>query len=276
MDLMKIAKDIQPLIKHNSSTILTGLGVVGSLGSAVLAVKATPRAVRKMETAYIQKNNARAFEAEIADGETVEEVPLSRVEVIKVVWKDYIPAVTMEVITIGCIIGAQSINMRRQAALISAFGITEAAFREYQERVAAESPATDRKVRDETARDLIKDNPVSKAEVLLIGNGEQLFYDAKSDRYFMSTVQKVQKTVNDLNFRILNQDYVSLNEFYSVIGLKDLPDGDDMGWTPEHPLEVDYSTHLSDDECFFDEGGLGGLQRGDGNGLGHFKILFRV
>jgi hypothetical protein len=244
MDISNLLGNLGPLVKRNSSTILTGIGVAGSVGSAILAVKATPGAVRKLDAAYLEKNRAK-------DSEELENLPvesLTKLEVIKIVWKDYIPAVGLQIVTITCVIGAQSINLRRQATLISVATLSETAFREYQDRVTLEAPTVDRKVRDEIAKDHIDKHPVSEREVLIIGNGDQLFYDDNTDRYFMSTMQKVQKAVNDINFRILNQNYASVNEFYNEIGLKRIADGDEMGWTPESPLEIDYVAHISDDE----------------------------
>lgn len=243
MDLSLITKNTGMLLKQNSSTILTGLGVAGSIGSFVLAVKATPLAVRKLDVAYQDKNNALYDE----NGETeLPAVPLTKIEVIRTVWKDYVPAVGLQVVTIGCIVGSQSINLRKQAALISAFGISEAALREYQERMAVETPTKDRKVRDDIARDKMENDPVSSKEVLLIGNGDQLFYESHTGRYFNSTMQKVQKAVNDLNFQVLNQDYASQNDFYNMIGLPTVTQGDEMGWTTEHKLDIDYSAQISD------------------------------
>lgn len=242
MDIGTLAKNLGPLLKRNSSTILTGIGVAGSIGSAILAVKATPGAVRKLDEAFLEKQDV------LNNGE-LGLVSLTKREVIKIVWKDYIPAVGLQVITITCIIGAQGINMRRQAALISIATVSETAFREYQERVREEAPATDRKVRDDIIQSKIDENPVSKSEVIIVaGGGDQLFYDAHTDRYFMSTMQKVQKAVNDINFRVLNQNYASLNEFYSMIGLKPVAQGDETGWTAEHTLEIDYNAKISDDD----------------------------
>lgn len=237
MNIQHVFNNIGPLIKRNSSTILTGLGVAGSVGALILGVKATPNALSKLEVAYLDKN---------ADENT--DLPLTKVAVIKIVWRDYASAVALEVVTIACVIGAQSINLRKQAAVISAFSVTEAAFREYQERITAEVPTKDRKVRDDMAKAKMDDNPVSTSEIMLVGNGDQLFYESHTDRYFMSTMQKVQKAVNDLNFRVLGQNYASLNEFYSLVGLKTVSHGDEIGWTSEHALEVDYSTQFTDDD----------------------------
>lgn len=244
MDIANIARNIGPLIRRNSSSILTGLGVAGSVGSLILGIKATPGAIRKMDEAFEIKNDRRP-----EDGiDDVPMVPLTRREVFVVVWKDYIPAVGMQIITISAVVGAQSINLRRQAMFISALTVTETAFREYQDRVAVEAPTKDRKVRDDIARDQLAKHPIAGSEVVVVGNGDQLFYDAYSGRHFQSTKQKVDSAVNSLNFRILNHEYASLNEFYAEIGLNNLPQGDDLGWTPEHPVELDFSTHMTDDD----------------------------
>lgn len=241
MDILSQLKNAGPLLKRNSSSILTGLGVAGSVGSLILGVKATPQALEKLEKAYFDKNS---YENQVEYAR----VALTKTEIIKTVWIDYIPAVGLQVLTIACVVGAQSINMRKQAAIISAFSISEAALREYQERMAVEAPTKDRKVRDDMAKAVVESNPVGDREILLIGDGDQLFYESHTDRYFMSTMQKIKKIINDLNFRILQQDYASLNEFYSAIGLKNVEIGDQTGWTPEHPIEVDFSTQLTEDD----------------------------
>lgn len=241
MDISTVVKHTGQLIRRNSSVILTGVGIAGSVTSAILAVKATPRAVRKLDLAYIEKNDVLSH---VLPGPT----QLTKREIVKVVWKDYLPAVGVQVVTIGCIIGAQTVNQRRQAALISAFSLSETALREYQERMAVEAPAKDRKVRDEIAQAKVEAHPASGADILLAHNGDQLFYEPHTDRYFYSTMNKVDKAVNDLNFRILNQEYASQNEFYEAIGLKAVSQGDEFGWTADHPLELDKTTVLTDDD----------------------------
>lgn len=239
MDISPVTKNIVPLLKHNTSSILSGLGVAGSVASMVLAVKATPAAQNKLDVAFFNKN----------DNDEPGLVPLTRREVVKLVWKDYIPAASLQVVTIACIVGAQSINLRKQTALISIATVSETAFREYQDRMAVEVPTKDRKVRDDIAREKVDANPVSGREVLVIaGGGDQLFYEPQTDRYFMSTMQKVQKAVIDINFHIINDNYAPLNAFFSLLGLKSIAQGEDLGWTTEVPLEVNYSAQVTDDD----------------------------
>lgn len=244
MDISNITKAAGALLRRNSSSILTGLGVAGSLTSAVLAVKATPRVIRKLDAAYLEKNGVE-FASQL-DGLPVES--LTKREVIAVAWRDYVPALGVEILTITSIIGAQSINLRRQATLVSLVGISETALREYQERMAVEAPTKDRKVRDDIARKQLEDHPVNDAQVIIVDGGDQLFYDSYTDRYFKSSMQRVQKAINDINARINNQQFASLNELYDKLGLKHVSQGDDMGWTPEHVLEMDYSTHMTEDD----------------------------
>lgn len=244
MDISNITQNIGPLLKHNTSTILTGLGVAGSIGSMIMGIKATPAAQRKLDAAFIAKND-EAFDPEEPDKGLIS---LTNLEVVKLVWLDYLPAISLQVVTVACVVGAQSINLRKQAALISVATISETAFREYQERIAAEVPAKDRKVRDDIAAQKIADNPVTSREVIIVGGGDQLFYDGYTGRYFQTTKQKVDKTVNELNFQIINQEYASLNEFYSGIGIASIPTGEDFGWNTAHKLDLDFSTHMTDDD----------------------------
>lgn len=238
MNFGNIVKGAGQLLKRNSSTILTGLGVAGSVGAVILGIKVTPTVIRKLDRAYLVKNQ---------DPDTPDE-SLTFVEVIKVAWKDYLPVVILEGAVIGCVIGAQSINLRRQAAWISAFTVSETALREYQERMSVEAPHKDQKVRGDMAQAKLDANPISKSEVVIIGNGDQLFFEPTTGRYFMSNMQKVQKAVNDINFRVLNQNYASMNEFFTLLGLDSTDLGDELGWTPEHELEVDYKTKLTEDD----------------------------
>ena len=239
MDIQHLITNMGPLIKRNSSTILTGLGVAGSVGSLILGIKASPGAQYKLDARYIELNEDRG-------DDELKRIPV--LEVIQLVWLDYLPAVGLQIMSIACVVSAQSINLRKQAAVISAFSITEAAFREYQDRMTVEAPTQDRKVRDDIAAKVLKDNPVGGREVILLGSGDQLFFDSYSGRYFQATKQVVDKAVNDINFRILNQEYASVNEFYSSIGLAGTDSGEEFGWTADHPLELDFSTHITDDD----------------------------
>ena len=95
-------------IKKHSPEILTGIGVTGMITSTMLAVKATPKALILIEDAKDVKNNE-----------------LTTLETIKVAWKPYIPAVVTGIASTACIIGASTVNYKRNAALATAYAISE-------------------------------------------------------------------------------------------------------------------------------------------------------
>lgn len=95
-------------IKKNASTILTGLGTIGVVATSVMAVKATPRALDLIEKAEKEKGDE-----------------LTKWETVKVAGPTYLPAILLGTSTIACIFGAQILNQRQQAALMSAYDFLE-------------------------------------------------------------------------------------------------------------------------------------------------------
>ena len=53
---------------------------------------------------------------------------------------------------------------------------------------------------------------------------------------------------NELNSRLINEMYVSLNDFYYELGLKTTTGGDDLGWNIHRDglVDVQFSSQLSD------------------------------
>ena len=109
-------------LKKHSSTILTVISAGGVVATTVLAVKATPKALQLIE--------AKKVEVGLQP-----DTPLPTKEVVKATWKCYIPAATTGVLSATCIIGASRVNLRRNAALATAYKISETALSEYKEKV---------------------------------------------------------------------------------------------------------------------------------------------
>ena len=106
-------------------------------------------------------------------------MPNSFLDKVKVAWKLYIPTAAMGVVTTACIIGSNSINQSRNAALATVYGLTEVAFREYKEKVVDNIGRNkELKIRDDIAGDRVANNPVGDRTIIITGNGEVLCYDA--------------------------------------------------------------------------------------------------
>lgn len=124
MNVQSMTKNLTTQISKNSPTILTGLSVAGLISTTILAVRATPKAMELIQEERYQKA-----------GTTLPLPDLTKKEIIQATYKCYIPAAVMGTVTIACIIGANNINLRRNAALASLYSISEKTMKEYQTKL---------------------------------------------------------------------------------------------------------------------------------------------
>lgn len=224
-------------LTRHSPEILTGLGIGGMLTSTVLAVKATPKALRLMEL--------KKEELGISSDEK-----LTVKETVQATWKCYIPAAVTATVSTACLIGASTVSAKRNAALAAAYQLSQSALTEFRESVIETvGEKKEQAIRDNANKKRIENNPASNCEVFVTGGGETLFYEPISDRYFTSDMEKVRKAENDLNKKLLQEMYVSLNDFYDEIGLKQTSLGNSIGWNlnKEGMLNFHYSALITDE-----------------------------
>ena len=232
-NLATITKDIRKFASKRSPEILTGIGIAGMITTTILAVRATPKALELIE--------------EQKEEESVDE--LSSFEVVKVAWKPYIPAMVTCIASIACLIGASSVNTKRNAALATAYKLSETALSEYRDKVVETiGEKKERIVRDKVAEERVKKKTVKKNEVIVTGNGKTLCFDPISGRYFMCSIETIKKAENTLNKQMLHDisGYVSLNEFYDELGLDHTSVGNDLGWNTNQLIDIDFSSQLND------------------------------
>lgn len=224
-----IAKRLQ----EYSPEILIGIGISGMVYATVAAVHSTPKAI-----ALIREKKKKLKKNE-----------LNKIEKIKAAYKCYIPSTAITVLSIGCIIAASNINHRRNAVLATAYSLSESALKLYQEKVIETiGEKKEQQIRDEVAKEQITNNPISKNEVIVTGGGETLCYDILSGRYFKSNIEKLKKAVNELNRTMINDMYVSLNDYYDLIGLSEIQIGNSLGWNANDALvELRFSAQLVDE-----------------------------
>lgn len=226
----KFIKDAQKAIVKRSPEILTGLGVAGLVTTTVLAVKATPKALRLIEMA---EDHGIGITSKNGDPDW-ERRPLTKLETVKVAWKPYIPAAVTGAVSIACIIGASSVHARRNAALATAYQLSTTALSEYKEKVVETiGEKKEQQVRDKIAQDKVNKHPVSSSEVMMLSSDGVMFLEPTSNRYFVKdSKESVREIVNDLNERLTSgmEEYISLSEFYDEIGLSHTEVSDDLGW----------------------------------------------
>lgn len=234
-DLAKFFKGVQQSLSKHSPEILVGLGITGMVTTVVLAVRATPKALENIE-----KKKKDEKKDKLTVGETV-----------KATWKCYIPTAITGVTSAACVIGANSVNTRRNAALAAAYKLTETAFTEYREKVVETiGEKKEQVVHDKIAEDRVAKNPVSSTDVIITEKGNTRFMDGISGRRFLSDMDKIKRAVNEINYRITTDfcGYVTLTEFYDEIGLPGTDISDELVWRCDRGLlELRTSAQIDED-----------------------------
>lgn len=235
--LQKTANNVFGFVSKNSPTILTCMGVFGLVTTTVMAIEATPKALDILVEASAQKEYDHGTDE------------LDPMEIVKLTYKCYIPTAVMGSLTVACIIGANSINLRRNAALATVYSLTEATLKEYQSKVVSTiGEVKEKAIKDEIAKDKIEKNKPKKSNVVVTGKGDTLCYDSISGRYFKSDIEKIKSSVNELNRDLLYEMFVSLNDVYYALGLSNIKMGDQMGWHIDNGMILfDYSSQLTED-----------------------------
>lgn len=230
------------VIKKRSPEILTGLGIAGMVTTTVLAVKATPKALTLIQDAEIEK-----VDEQVKEGKGPDELDekLTPVEVVKVAWKPYIPAVLLGTASAACLIGANSVHARRHAALYSAYKLSETALTEYKDKVKEIVP--EKKVKE--IKQKLADDKVdkvakkdSKPRVIVSNDGDTWFVDPFTNEPFLSTTAKVDAAINKVNRQMMDEMFASLSDLYDELGIDHTVNSDDIGWCIDDGLiESDFS-----------------------------------
>ena len=235
-----IFKPAQKAITDNSAAILTGVGVVGTITTAILTGRGTIKAVRTLDEA-----NAM-LRAQIEESSTPPQ-ELTLPAKVGLVGVHYIPAISSGITTITAILFSYKISSKQSAAFAAAYGISERAFQEYKDKVIEKvGPKKETTIVESLAQDKVDANPLGNREVIVIGNGDVLCFDELSGRYFRSSIEAIKAAENKVNHAILNENAVSLGTFYDAIGLGGTQLDDQLGWNLDHMLNISYSATIAD------------------------------
>lgn len=237
--LVRKIRSIEKLAVDNSPVLLTAIGVAGSIGTAFLAYRAG------VKTEQIRKQE---YDDRLAKtGLTGFEKPTRR-EIFDLTWPQYIPPLVSGTVTITAIVLANHIGTKRAAALAAAYTISEKAYTEYREKVVERLGEKDEnKLRNDIAQDRVRNNPPTEGNVLMVGGGDHLFMEMYTGRYFRSDMQTVRKAMNDINYKINVHGYASISDFYDLLNLAHTSVSDEMGWTRDKLMDIDFDPVLSEE-----------------------------
>lgn len=213
-------------LKKFSPTVLSCFGAAGVIGTSVLAVKATPKALRKIRSdSRYAHNDPDAY---------------TKLEAFQSAWFYYVPSVVMGAATIVCIFGANILNKHQQAAITSAYALLNDAYQDYKNKLKElYGEDVHRKIMEAIAVE--KANDVYIASTGLVEGSSldfdehdpddnRLFYDTYSKRYFESSINRVLQAEYYLNRDFAIGGYRSVNDFYEFLGIAPINGGDEIGW----------------------------------------------
>lgn len=229
MTLGDIYGNAVKLVKANSPEILTAMGVAGVITTSYLSARAGFTAAQVLQNTDVPTDRKERMK-----------------EQARQTWRLYIPPVASGSMAIVCIIMGSRAQNRRAAAAMTAYSLTEHAFSEYREKVVEQIG----KNKEQTIRDDIAQKKVSEtkegAMVVVAGTGQVLCCELYTGRYFRADMEKLRRALNDINAKICRDVYVTLDEFYDLVGLPWTSMSSQMGWDSNKLLELQFSTVLAE------------------------------
>lgn len=231
-DIVNVVKS--GAVKHTPE-ILIGTGLAGMLASTIMAAKATPKAQALLEEERILR-------------ERYNDPDMTKFDVFKTCWKPYVPAALGYCASAALILGAHSIDVKRGTMIAGAYKMSEFAFSEYRSKVKEViGEEKEKDIQGRIAQNRVEQTSVPAANVI-VGSGNSLCYDMISGRYFYSDMDKIQRVENILNRRMLSEGMVSLNEFYSELGIGCIDAGYVQGWNVDDGMiEIRFTSTITDE-----------------------------
>lgn len=196
-------------LRCHSPTILACAAGVGVIATVVMAVKATPKAVKILEDAKVEKGD-----------------DLTKLEIVQATGPVYIPAAVVGLCTIVCIFGTNALNKRQQASLASAYALLDQSYKRYRNKgKELFGEESDSKIRNAVVQDEYQEKNPN------ISDGKQLFYEEYYGDFFERTKEEILLAEYHFNRNFILRGYATLNEFYEFLGLDPIKGGDTIGWS---------------------------------------------
>jgi hypothetical protein len=227
----------------NGPAILTGAGVIGLVGTAVLAGRAAIKAKPVIDDAThgLKAIESVEIDAGYPQKQKGKDYALAIVDLVKDAGKIYAPAIIVGAVSISCIVSAHGMLRKQNAGLVAAYGALDLGFKAYRKRVIEEfGEDKDRDIyrgiigrEEETLENgqvcVIEDLGTNIPAASLYGR----FFDECSTRwnktpeYNLTFLISQQNYANDM---LISRGHLFLNEVYDMLGFSRTQAGQVVGW----------------------------------------------
>lgn len=194
-----------------------GMGIGGLIFSTTWGIKATFKAVKRLEIKKKELNKQN----------------LSFKEGFKEVWTLYLPVIISASVSIPSIILGNRVSAKRNAVLAAAYSISETALQEYKEQTKAiVGEKKEKEIREKISEKKVNET-YNPNNITLIGDGDCLFCEPLSGRYFKSNWNKILRSANELNAKLINSmcGFTTLTDWFDELGLSKTDLSDELGWS---------------------------------------------
>ena len=243
-------------VQKHSPEILMGLGIVGTVASAVLACKAT----LKVNDIIEEKNKTVNAIHNCVEDETVDYTEEDKKKDLTILYtqtgvklaKLYLPSIALGALSIASIVSGYKILNKRNVALAAAYTVVDKGFKNYRKNVVERfGEEVDRELRHNIKAKQIEEKYIDKdgnektrkkkvyeiAEDKKPGEGISeyaKFFDewntdehSKDPEYNLMFLRKQQDYANEV---LKHQGYLFLNEVYDMLGIPRTQAGQVVGW----------------------------------------------
>lgn len=236
------------LSKHSTEILIIG-GTASLIYSGVKIVQATIKSTHEIDAKFAEKQRQLDEESRQSE-ESTPEAKMEPKEVVKEVWKNYIPAIATAAFGFACFLEADHIHRKGKSALMALYALSEADridFQKKAEKIVGKTKVQEIKQEVQQDRVTKETSTMAKADVIETGCGNTLFKDAWTGRYFRCDYEFIRKKCNDLTYRLWSAMEMNLNSFYYELPNVEQADcGERVGWVAEDgPIEPFFTTTFS-------------------------------
>jgi Family of unknown function (DUF6353) len=228
------------LAQRSSPGVLLGVGIVGMVGSTVLACRATLKMEEVLDETRGKLEMAKTLEhVEYSEKDRKRDISLIYFQTGVKVTRLYSPAIIVGVISIAALTKSHNILTSRNAALTAAYTALDKGFNEYRSRVIEKyGEDQDRDFRYGTEQVEVVDPKTNKKKIVKRVSSDEpsiyaRFFDqsssswSKEPEYNLIFLKAQQNYANDL---LHARGHVLLNDVYDMLGIPRSKAGAVVGW----------------------------------------------
>lgn len=205
------------MVSRNKPGIIMGIGIGSMIASVISAIKYSPMAKEALE----EKKEELGVE------------DLDPLDKIKTAGPYFIPTIVFLGTGITCVLCGNQINLQRQAAAVTACAISETTSQIYREKVRdIIGERKEKTIHEAASKESYYRDLENKQIIIASSNSNDGFqvYDTLTKQKIRSKVETINRTINELNRRMLIDTNITLDEYCLAMNEDPMEFGTEIGW----------------------------------------------